>query len=410
MLTILSSTIEVDAQTQKRYDCNGAYIDVYITILESSRTLTLTKTGTNPFQVEISKEGISYYVNDILCTEELIIVHGFETDINSNTFYDGYFVVLDFLGNQLGDQYIEHGELEEVKEVYFFDQTYAIYVVQTFDNGYYEYLSSFIELYNQDLELIKTIELPYEVHNQMEENDLLLLSYNYDNVFDIGVTSSGEVIYPNKVLDIQYTYFGTMEIQFVNEAILNGESVYNGLTIDYPGTYKLEYNDDVFDFQVHPIITGITNDGVYNEPQLIYYSDGNAILNDELYVSGTSIEKPGKYTFIVRGINDYSTVIDFTITASVEGVVNGHSYTDDLIVEFNGEGYLNNNYVSSPLAISDVGDYILKIRGENGYLETYEFSLIETQKSSSLSGIVNNLDIFLVVVVVVTGVIIIKKK
>ena len=102
------------------------------------------------------------------------------------------------------------------------------------------------------------------------------------------------------------------------------------------------------------------------------------MLNNDIYVSGTVISKPGNYELSIRGIGNYLEKYNFTITSNLEGIVNDHTYNEPVEISFNGDAYLNNQFVTSPLVVSDVGDYILKIKGENNYLETYYFQ-IETE-------------------------------
>ena len=65
----------------------------------------------------------------------------------------------------------------------------------------------------------------------------------------------------------------------------------------------------------------------------------------------------------------------------MEGIVNDHTYFEPVEILFNGEGFLNNQLVTSPLIVTDAGEYILKLRGDNNYLETYYFQ-IDTETDS----------------------------
>ena len=57
-----------------------------------------------------------------------------------------------------------------------------------------------------------------------------------------------------------------------------------------------------------------------------------------------------------------------------------------------------------------VGEYILKINGENNYLETYFFSIEKIEEETRFIDFVQRVDILVLVVVLVSGGIILKKK
>jgi len=109
-------------------------------------------------------------------------------------------------------------------------------------------------------------------------------------------------------------------------------------------------------------------------------------------------------------VNGYIETYTFTITSDMEGIINNHTYLESLEVTFNGEGYLNNQFVSSPLEVNNIGDYILKIRGENNYLETYYFNISADTDKLSILDFVQRFDIYILVIVLISGGIILKKK
>ena len=110
------------------------------------------------------------------------------------------------------------------------------------------------------------------------------------------------------------------------------------------------------------------------------------------------------------GVNGYQKEINFTINATVEGVLNNQVYDDQVVIQFEGEGYLNNTYVESPYTVAENGDYILKVRGEGNYLETYNFQVETEEKKSTVIDFIQKYDVIFLGVVMIGGGIILKKK
>lgn len=386
--------------------CNGSTV-----VVDSNPTtpLSITMNGSSPFKTVIDDEGIKYYVNDVLCTNEGSIYYGYLHNDNADTFYDAFFIALDNDGNVVMKHVQDDGGLEEVKEIVYIDYTYFVRYQYSEDVDHeIEYRSSHILMVNQVFEVVSSYDVQ-RVREMDYKGNLLLLNYEYDNLYDLGISSSGDTFYSGDIIELEEVYYGRMSIDYINDGFLNGSKVSNGISVDYPGVYDFTYYDQVHHFIVHPIISGIEDMAVYSEPLSISFDNGNARLNNEPYLSGEMIDSPGNYTFTIDGINGYILEVNFTITPNITGVINGHTYENNIVIEFEGEGYLNNNKVTSPLELDEKGDYVLKVKGVNGYLETYQFSIIETQ-NKSFASIVQNLDIFFVVIIVVCGVIILKKK
>ena len=66
--------------------------------------------------------------------------------------------------------------------------------------------------------------------------------------------------------------------------------------------------------------------------------------------------------------------------------------------------------MTSPLEVNDVGEYILKMRGENNYLETYYFQIGADTNEMNMLDFVQKFDIYILVIVLISGGIILKKK
>ncbi len=170
------------------------------------------------------------------------------------------------------------------------------------------------------------------------------------------------------------------------------------------------YNGYTYRFVVEPIVTGVTDNEVYLETVTPVIKTGKAYLNNDLYVSGTPITEPGNYTLKVDGLNNYEKIYNFSINSSVTGILNNQVYDNDVQIEFEGEGYLNNTFIESPYTVTDDGEYLLKIRGEGNYLETYYFSVEKAEEETTVIDYVQKYDVVFLGVVVIVGGIILKKK
>ena len=396
---------------ESAFQCGDSSIVFETKMVDSNKELLITKNGSSPFQTTFSKENVVHYVNDVVCFEESFIIYGYLHNKTLDTYYDSFILELDASGNEIHYVDTDYGDLEEVKSMFYVDQTYFVLVRRSTDEDReITYSDDFVVLYDTNFEVVSIIELEDEVKKYEINNNVLMINYGYDNQFELGINTSGEQLISGAPLEVDNVYVGSVDLLFLNEAYVNGERMTNGYDTEYPGYYTLNYQEQVYEFIVHPVVSGVEDNHTYTDSLSITFSGGNGMLNNEIYLSGTEISGPGNYVLEVLGANDYSTVYRFTISADVSGVINGHSYEDNIIVEFEGIGYLNNNVVVTPLEVNTPGDYVLKIKGENGYLDTYQFSVIEKEPNKNISSVVQNLDIFLVVIVVVAGVIILKKK
>jgi len=284
------------------------------------------------------------------------------------------------------------------------------FITKTQESRDFEFITTFVKTYNPAYESLGFKEIDTEIVEIKEEDKVLLINYGYDDTYELGLKSDLVEMTSTDVFPINSQYEESFTLDFINEGTLNGSIVSNGMSINYPGNYVFIYNEQIYNFTVNPLITGIEHLSVYDDEVVIEVSAGNSILNNEIYLSGTPIVIPGNYVFEVTGHNDYSRVIEFTITPNVEGVINGHVYNDELTISFDGEGFLNNNYVTSPLVVSDNGEYNLRISGVNGYSETYEFSIVALESGFDITDFIKNIDIFILGIVIIGGVIILKKK
>lgn len=389
--------------------------DVSFEIAKNRDDVVITKRGENPFMVTYSYEGYNVYVRDVSCDDDMYTFYGYSHGDDDINYYDTVLFVMDELGQVLYDEVSDYGGNEEITGAVWIDQVlFTLTRVDDLGDRWNdidpEYDYYVIKTYDSNFDEIDSIQLEDEVIKYDNTDDLLLIYYSYLGPVDLGLDTTLKEYYDTDVFDVKTSYDGVIELAFINTGELNGDTVENGLSITYPGVYSFIYNHQEYDFVVHPVVEGVSHLETYNQSVIPVISGGNFTLNNELYLSGTEISDPGNYTLSITGINGYEQVIQFSITPQVEGVINGHDYKEPFTIIFDGEGYLNNSLVTSPLQIDEEGDYVLRVNGVGGFSDLYQFTLAEEHTGFTAQDIVQKIDIFILVIAIVIGVIIIKKK
>ena len=384
--------------------------------LNGNRGISIEKTGINPFYTVVDNEGEYYIINGVIKTDIHYIVYG-GIHLNGNeTYYDSMFIVFDQLGNLVEKTTIyidEFDDLEEIVGAYLIDNILIFHNIKTTDDGMeYHFVTNYFTSYDLSLNLIDTIEISNDIKKITSNDKYILLNYEYDNDYNCAIRDDLSILLPTDIIDIEnnQVFIDEVSIEFLNRALLNDKIVSNGVTIDYPGNYKLVHNNFEYNFVVKPKVSGVVDNIITNEGVSPVISAGNIMLNNDIFVSDTEINYPGNYTLSIKGINNYFDNYNFTITSDMEGITNNHIYYEDVTVTFNGEGYLNNQFIESPIEVSEAGEYILKIKGENNYLETYYFQIEKTVETMTLVSFIQKFDVFILVGVLITGGIILKKK
>jgi len=381
--------------------------------INGNRGISVEKTGTNPFYTIIEDENEDYLINGVIKTEYHYIIYGSNHIKNNDTYYDALFIVLDQLGNVVDQITYDFGDLEEIVGAYNIDNVLILHTIKTTDDGKgYEFVTNYFTSYDLSYNLINTIEIPTNIKKITSNDNYVLLNYEYDNYYDCAIRDNLTLLLPTDIIDIYNNeeFVNEVSIEFLNSALLNNEIVKNGIIVDYPGNYKLTYNNAEYNFIINPTISGIEDNKVYNNSVTPIISAGNIMINNDLFISGTEISTPGNYEVVINGINNYIKRYNFTITSNINGIINNHIYEDEVSITFNGEAYLNNQFVESPLEVSEKGEYVLKIKGENNYLETYYFEINKEEKTMTFVDFIQKFDIFILVVVLISGGIILKKK
>ncbi|OMD49739.1 S-layer homology domain-containing protein [Paenibacillus odorifer] len=166
-----------------------------------------------------------------------------------------------------------------------------------------------------------------------------------------------------------WTLFNAEGIQTVYYQITDGKDI-----ITLSDTITLD--------TVKPVVSGITNDGLYNSNRTISFNEGYAMLNGSPFTSGTVVSVEGTYTFIAVDAAGNSTTIEFQIdktAPTVYGIINNGIYKADMTVTFNeGAATLNGSSFTSGATVSAEGSYKLIVTDTAGNVTTVNFSINKT--------------------------------
>ncbi|WP_339318037.1 S-layer homology domain-containing protein [Paenibacillus sp. FSL R10-2734] len=130
---------------------------------------------------------------------------------------------------------------------------------------------------------------------------------------------------------------------------------------------------------VKPVVSGITNGGLYNSNRTVTFNEGAATLNGSQFTSGTVVGTEGTYTFIAVDAAGNSTTIEFKIdktAPTVYGIINNGIYKADMTITFNeGTATLNGSPFTSGTTVSTEGSYKLIVADAAGNITTVNFTI-----------------------------------
>jgi hypothetical protein len=141
-----------------------------------------------------------------------------------------------------------------------------------------------------------------------------------------------------------------------------------------------------------PVVTGVSNNVLYNHEVTISFNEGTATLNGVASTNGTVVNNEGTYTLIVTDFAGNVTTVKFTLDKTapiVMGVSNNAHYNKDVTVKFNeGTATLNGKAVTSGTVVSTEGSYTLIVKDQAGNTSTVRFMIDKT--APVVSGVSNN--------------------
>lgn len=374
----------------------------------------LEKVGQEPFSREFMVEGGDLHIVNVAEIDGFHVFMGNVLRNEETRHYNGFVQIMNTAGDDIHTMEFSYGDNEDVREVYVMNDVimFMVRVAEYNDQEQYDFKRYTFELFDYQFQSITQTEVYQEQDHFLASREMLLMDQDGDDRFDQAILQSGELINADVGLPIEphQVFEEETYIPFVNEAYVNGDTYVNGIYIDFPGKYSMVYQDSTYQFQVDATISGVEDGGIYNKGVTPYISNGQIFLNNDLYVSGTPISTPGEYTLSVLGVGDYQKDVSFQITSAIDGVYDNQTYATPVSFTFNGRGYLNNTFITSPYNVSEPGDYVLKIEGENNYQETYEFTIETEEERHTFVDFLKQYDLIILGVTVVSGLLILKKK
>jgi hypothetical protein len=141
----------------------------------------------------------------------------------------------------------------------------------------------------------------------------------------------------------------------------------------------LAYALITIDLNVSPKISISKNNISYNEEIYFNFSEGEAFLNNEEYISGTLIDEEGFYTLVIVDEFDNEFITFFTLdftSPEVEGVDDDGIYNEPVTISFNEGMALLNGEIFSNNSVYDIeGDHELEVLDEAGNYTRINFTL-----------------------------------
>lgn len=175
---------------------------------------------------------------------------------------------------------------------------------------------------------------------------------------------------------------------------LNGNAFASGTTIYQVGNHTMKivgvngYENEIT-FTVTERISGLENGKEYTGSVTPSVSNATLYLDGTSYSSGSVIRNVGYHTLRVEGINGYVSEYRFTILPSVSGAQAGKEYYPGntyiscsyATIKLNGETWSSGSY------IYNVGYQKVEIIGTNGYVYSYEFTVIPSISGAQDGGV-----------------------
>ncbi|WP_336762831.1 tail fiber protein [Paenibacillus sp. USHLN196] len=125
-----------------------------------------------------------------------------------------------------------------------------------------------------------------------------------------------------------------------------------------------------------PIVSGLADDGIYNQTVIPTFNSGTALLNGASFTSGTAITADGEYTLAVTN-SVGTTAIHFTIDTQdpvVTGIVEDGVYSVNPVITFNeGTATLNGSLFLSGDTVRSDGEHVLIVTDRAGNTTTIPF-------------------------------------
>lgn len=348
-------------------------------IIDGEETLVIEGNAHQPIRIERGDNDNRYTVNGMRHQEGLHVVYGYAELERTASVYDGFLIAFDDEGAVVAEVVIDYDHLEEVRDVRIGKDAFYAHLSQSKDDR----REALPHRKDYLLKVTDTVEVMHEQDERIQrilyEEDTLYFSERYEGWYEHAFHIRDGLLTPMRVhgLEDQGQYRGEVTFHSLCEtATFEGEPFERSFVVDYPGHYTVECDGKAHAFTLHPEIEGVALHEQSTSPVSIDVSGGRIWLNDDLYVNKDIVDMPGNYTLRVEGANGYEQTDRFALGSGLEGVEEDGVYNSVRTLFFSGEGYLNDEPISSGHSLEESGLYSLRITGADDYEESVSFEIL----------------------------------
>ena len=237
---------QTHASTTEIYQFDDYQIQLtYTSDNQSNRGYELAKIGSNPFSTMLFYEHSDIRIADVLEIDGNHVFYGYIHQDDQPTYYDGFMVVLSPSGEEIDRKIIDYELLEEIIHVFPMDNVIMVVLSTSTTDERRSYIFDHYTVisYSYNYEMIDDFDIFEDIKSFEASPYLLILNRDYDQFHDVALTRDFQLLDAYDVLPIEtnqeFTEF--VYIPFLNQAILNNEIIENGIFLDYPGKYRLQY-------------------------------------------------------------------------------------------------------------------------------------------------------------------------
>jgi hypothetical protein len=191
--------------------------------------------------------------------------------------------------------------------------------------------------------------------------------------FTVIISFLSEGLSDGQVFALPVVFYGNGELK------LDGEPYISGAVIAQPGYHELTQSgfnrSQSFDFLILPAVSGIQNEGTYDDPLKIRSNAISMMLNGSPYLAGTIILEPGDYVLELICANGYIETLTFVVIPSIRGVVDGMIYQESVTIYVNGVALLDGKSLPNIVTITANGEHEIVLMWEDTVMQTIRFTI-----------------------------------
>ena len=334
--------------------------------------------GLHTFEITRGDENIQYYPENIWVYEDHFYLTGYVIEITQETRHIHPFMIMisssgdiDFETIMVDDDFTSIINFIPLEQGFFIH--YRHHILNDTDD--FEFKRDVVEYWENHI-ANQTYNFEERILRIEAQDGFVLLSTAYHGVYELMIDQDFNLLLEPTLYGVvdQGIYYDSVTLYFNGPLYYEGILYNTPITWNHPGTYTFVHNQQTYVVTVHPTLHGVYDNMVTNKPVSIDYEVGMPFLNNQPYAPNELIDRPGHYTLIFEN-KDYRYAIAFTITSQLQGVFDRQVYHDARQLTFQGEGYLNNQFIESGVVIHESGQYTLQIFGDNGYHEKHHFTI-----------------------------------